>query len=698
MAGEVYDLNDWETGNYLQWAGGAIEAGTPSSQCTVGTSSPSPVAGTYRGKVTVSGSQGGNYSAGTSRCLCRETLNNSNQDVLRGERRGDTYFYSFADYFPTGTLVESGVLHWELHQHNGDFQSLSPVSLVAPLALLWRNGDWQFRYHTGKWNPNNGGQFGPDGIVNNNLGVATVDRDAWLKWVIEVYFHEVGRIRVYMKRPGDSDLVLRFEKLNYPTIMWINDPTEDHQYYRTEGVYRASQNASESARFMDQNGRHATLADARAALGLSSGSVTVGPYTDNADDNSLGPRFITSTSVWTATETGSQWQVGGSGATGSAEFRTNDLTYDHTSQEIFIEVPDAGNQSVSQLITFLGLRKDASNELELQIQGNQLKAFKKVAGVSSNPGTPLGYSLGVVRFLRLRNVSGVMYWDYSPDGNAWSTLYSENNPFTLTAVQHYWGARATSPSATVGTPKFDNVAFAAASSGVGAPPPDQTDFPVLNDGQDLYVRKEAAAYASVAAASAVLFGAASTIYVARGYNGVDTYNVDVSALEFDTQGAPDAKNIQTAALEFVSTIVGSADARNLVGEYYAGAMDATAWADSFAGTACFSAVALSTINPNSTVSIPLINLSNISKTGVTRIRMGVSGGSPSGANYLGINAIGGAQPVPRLKLTYIDPQTGGPVTQYFYATSANGFCGGSLKTANLKTIAGGTRNAALVGS
>ena len=63
-----------------------------------------------------------------------------------------------------------------------------------------------------------------------------------------------------------------------------------------------------------------------------------------------------------------------------------------------------------------------------------------------------------------------------------------------------------------------------------------------------------------------------------------------------------------------------------------------------------------------------------------------------------ISAIGGAQPVARLKLTYIDPQTGGPTTQYFYATSANGFSGGSLKTANLKTVAVGTRNAALVGT
>ena len=697
MAGEVYDLNDWETGNYNQWAGGAIEAGNKDTQCTVGTSSPSPVKGTYRGKVTVQGNQGGNYSAGTSRCLCRETLNNSNQDVLRAERRGDLYFYSAACYFPTGTLTEGGTLHWEVHQSNGDFQSLSPVSLVATHGLLWRQGDWQYRYHAGKWNPNNGGQFGPDGIVNNNLGIGVIDFDGWIKFIIEIYYHEVGRIRVYVKRPSDPDYVLRFEKLNYPTIMWINDPTEVHYFYRTEGIYRVSQNASESAMFMDQNGRHATLADAKVALNDAGGAVTIGPFSDNADDNTLGPRFTTSASVWTVAEQNARWEIAGTGATGNGDVRTLDSTYNHTSQEIVVEVPDAGNQSVSQLITFLGLRADSNNELELQIQGNQLKAFKKVAGVSSNPGSAIVYTLATVRFLRLRNVSGVMYWDYSADGNSWSTLYSENNPITITAVQYYWGARATSPSATVGTPKFDNVQVQAASSGVGAPPPDQTDFPVLNDAADLYVRKQDPVYANVGAASAVLFTAASTLYVARGFDGTN-YNVDVVALEFDTAGAPDAKNIQTAFFEFVSTIVGSADARNLAGEYYAGSMDATAWANAISGTSAFTAKALSTIAPSSVISIPLINLSNISKTGVTRLRLLVDGGSPTGANYLGISAIGGAQPVARLKLTYIDPQTGGPTTQYFYATSANGFSGGSLKTANLKTVAVGTRNAALVGT
>ena len=596
-------------------------------------------------------------------------------------------------YHPTASIVESGTLYWEIHGPNSDWPG--GTSLVAPWGLLWRQGEWQWRKHTGQLANN---VFG-GGIINNSLGISTLDRDGWIKWIVELYYHEVGRCRVYCKRPGDSDFNVVYELLNQPTIMWQNDPTEDHRYYRLEGIYRVSTSASEAAMFMDQNGRVATLNDARVALNESGtgGGVTVGFFLDNFDDNLLGARFTESESGgWIATETASQQQFDAANATGLAEIVTGDGTYDFSATgEIRAELVDAGTQAVTQLLTYLAFRDDASNEVLIGVQNNLLKAMKKVAGSTSTPAS-VTYALANHRFLRMRAVNGVVYWDYSPDGTSWTNLWSENAPITLTSGAIALGASATSPSADPGLVKWDNLIFQQASSGAGSPPSEPNEFPILNTAQDIYIRKAAAAYADVAAATAVLFDAATTLYVARGYNGVDTFNVDVTALAFDTSGAPDAKNIQTAFLEIVSTIVGSDDGRNLVGEYYTGDMDATAWANSFAGTACFSAVALSSIPAASVVSIPMTGLTNISKTGLTKIRLGVSGGEPAGANYLGISAIGGAQPVARLKLTYIDPQTGGPVTQYYYATSANGFCGGSLKTGSLKTVAVGTRNAALV--
>lgn len=53
------------------------------------------------------------------------------------------------------------------------------------------------------------------------------------------------------------------------------------------------------------------------------------------------------------------------------------------------------------------------------------------------PGTPplVGYNPALHRFFRIREQSGTVYFDYSPDGSSWTGYGSMADPFDLTSVQ-----------------------------------------------------------------------------------------------------------------------------------------------------------------------------------------------------------------------------------------------------------------------
>ncbi len=49
-------------------------------------------------------------------------------------------------------------------------------------------------------------------------------------------------------------------------------------------------------------------------------------------------------------------------------------------------------------------------------------------------GNTFTYSASTVAYLRIRENSGTVYWDYSADGINWTNAFSEADPFSLTGV------------------------------------------------------------------------------------------------------------------------------------------------------------------------------------------------------------------------------------------------------------------------
>ena len=91
----------------------------------------------------------------------------------------------------------------------------------------------------------------------------------------------------------------------------------------------------------------------------------------------------------------------------------------------------------------------------------------------------------------------------------------------------------------------------------------------------------------------------------------------------------------------------------------------------------------------------MTNISNISKTGVTKLRLQVSGGSPTGENWVGISGFESNRAV--LRVTYTTggaPPSGGTTYTYVYASAGvNGTNSGTKKTGGaLRTTANGTRD------
>lgn len=281
MAGEVADLNDWEgVSTATQWApqnGVAGAAGTVETTGTPYTIVTDVVrSGSQAGRITLSSNEGESYNAGWRRCLLRETYDNSNNEVLRAERYGDHYWYTASYLVNTGTYFPSGTLVWEVHQGD-DLRSFGSgsetiafsVSAVAPLALQWRNNEWQFRVHAGQAS---GGSFKVYGgnIDNYSLGLTSKNEGLWRDWIIEVLYDDPGAITVYSRLEGEAEFSQVLSLPSRATVMYASDKTALHKYYRLEGVYQPlpSPTSTQTRMWLDNNGRHLTLDDARSVYGL----------------------------------------------------------------------------------------------------------------------------------------------------------------------------------------------------------------------------------------------------------------------------------------------------------------------------------------------------------------------------------------------------------------------------------------------
>jgi hypothetical protein len=143
-------------------------------------------------------------------------------------------------------------------------------------------------------------------------------------------------------------------------------------------------------------------------------------------------------------------------------------TYDLTDSYAFVEVIDVGNQNLASFEVILNVKLNDNYKLYFTANSFQFTARKIIAGVNSAIAS-IGYNNSAMRFWRIRETSGTVYFEYSDTGATWTTLTSLATPFAMTAVYAEMQVGNYSVEATSSTGTFDNfnVTSALATAAVG---------------------------------------------------------------------------------------------------------------------------------------------------------------------------------------------------------------------------------------
>lgn len=110
------------------------------------------------------------------------------------------------------------------------------------------------------------------------------------------------------------------------------------------------------------------------------------------------------------------------------------IVYDLTSSSMQVRLIDAGNQALTSLEVYPVLAQlDGNNQLFWYVNQGTIAAYKKV-GASNTIITTATYVANTFQYLRIREQSGIVYWDYSSDGVTWMNFASTTSPFSIARV------------------------------------------------------------------------------------------------------------------------------------------------------------------------------------------------------------------------------------------------------------------------
>jgi len=185
--------------------------------------------------------------------------------------------------------------------------------------------------------------------------------------------------------------------------------------------------------------------------------------------------------------------------------------------------------------------------------------------------------------------------------------------------------------------------------------------PVAAGGDDGFIEKGDSGYPPSASAAAQVTTGYSALLVRRSWTPYSYEPVSVGLLRFDTSGLPDNAVVTSATLRLNVLSATSSDNRSLVAGWYSAAnwpIDASDWtlADDNSAVA---GVPLSVVKLGDN-DFQLQGLSNISTTGMTGLRLAISGAAvpPTGENGVNVASFeNGSAPPARLIINYTVPQS-----------------------------------------
>lgn len=137
------------------------------------------------------------------------------------------------------------------------------------------------------------------------------------------------------------------------------------------------------------------------------------------------------------------------------------------------------------------------------------------------------------------------------------------------------------------------------------------------------------------------------------------YTVSVALIRFDTSSLPDDATIDSATLRIRVTATDDINSRSLTVEWYDAGTIGTEDYTATVGTDAHAGTAIGSISGGADNDFVLVNVSNVSKTGYTGLRLHISGGAPTGGNFVFFAAFDHATLTePRLIVEYTEAAGG----------------------------------------
>lgn len=184
----------------------------------------------------------------------------------------------------------------------------------------------------------------------------------------------------------------------------------------------------------DENGddiRYQIQIDSNNTFDSDNSGVVFG---DDFNDNFLNPTHWYDNSSGNAVETNQRLEITSTTTSGYYSVLSQDY-FDLTGTSYIGEVVSIGNQAIASLsVQPVMLRIDSSNLISFEISDDEVTARIRLAGSSSYFATT-SYNATTMKWLRLREQSGNIYWEYSADTSSWSELYSTTAPFDITSLE-----------------------------------------------------------------------------------------------------------------------------------------------------------------------------------------------------------------------------------------------------------------------
>ena len=204
-------------------------------------------------------------------------------------------------------------------------------------------------------------------------------------------------------------------------------------------------------------------------------SDSISTLTDNFNDNSIdGTKWsATADGLQTVVETNQEIEITSTLVAGYG-YLASVNTYDLTGSQASIKLVDAGNQALGSWDVILILYLDSNHSVRWIIENGTIYAQKNVNGNTTLASA--SYVAATFKYLKIRELSGTTYWDYSANGTSWTNFASTANPITITSLKVYLQAGTYAVELSTTTAKVDD--FNILPSAI------QPDFSSFNTGID----------------------------------------------------------------------------------------------------------------------------------------------------------------------------------------------------------------------